>query len=261
MYQSVRSWPVADGRASIAGCGADKLADCHDGQLSTRSGYSASYLCQTSSRSPSTNPTAIPSRVLSTLQVLFSSTAAITILFTASKHASQEREENATGIASIRGVAAQTSLQAQSLPSVSKSEEPISSTPNAEPSFCNSYRLNENARTDAGTPALVELVNQALKSSSKTIFFLISVYFKCQFLTGSIRSSQHRRLPRRKTLRLLQASAIDALQAFARDKDKNFLAELHGSQASAVLRLSRRRDMHLFAQQYRKKAFLLGPAR
>lgn len=141
------------------------------------SGRSARYRCHIRSRSPSTNPIAIPSLVLRTSPVLSSSITAATNCFTPAKHASHEREENATGIASIRGVAAQTSTQAQSLSSTSNSEEPTSSMPKGAPSSSSSYKLNEKARTDAGTTVLVELINQALKSSLKVILLLMRVVF------------------------------------------------------------------------------------
>ena len=48
------------------------------------------------------------------------------------------------------------------------------STEKGESSFPDSYKLNENARTDGGTTVSSDCLSHALKLSSKLIVFLIS---------------------------------------------------------------------------------------
>ena len=80
----------------------------------------ATYLCHTKSRSPSTNPTAMPSRARSVSPMALSSKDLNTNALTFARHVCHEFVENVAGIGSQRGVASQISSHAQSPSSTSK---------------------------------------------------------------------------------------------------------------------------------------------
>ena len=139
------------------------------------------YRCQTSSRSPSTNPMATASAVFIFVEArearpsdLWTSCLALT------RHASQPPFAKESGILNVRGFGTHASSHAQSVSSASNSAAPISSIPYFASDESISNILNEYATTVSGTSTANAEASQFSNSSEKSISTPSNLY------TGSL---------------------------------------------------------------------------